>query len=123
MTRDSLGGPLMWTASHTPGATHSRSSATDRIEYSWPSSRLRATSPCVAATIRELSPGTVRSCTVSRYWRPTLPGVKAAGSHDTTTWGPLLKAGSPCSEAWPGAAAAPAGRASAIAMIRANRGR
>ncbi len=97
------------------GATHSRSSATTRIEYSWPSSRLSATSDCAAGTTRELSPGTVRSCTVTRYWRPTLAGVKAAGSHVTRTWGPLLKAGRPWSETWPGAAAAPAGRTSAIA--------
>ena len=67
MTRASLCGPLMWAVSHTPGATHSRSSATARTEYSWPSTSVRVASDADAGTIRELSPGTVRSCTVSRY--------------------------------------------------------
>ena len=34
VTRVSLGGPLMWAVSQMPGATHSRSSATTRMEYS-----------------------------------------------------------------------------------------
>jgi hypothetical protein len=70
--RVSLDGPLRWAVSQTPGATHSRSSATARIAYSWPSSSAKVVRVAGAATTREVSSGTVRSWTVSRYWRPML---------------------------------------------------
>src|SRR5262245_41200374 len=77
VTRVSLEGPFRWAVSHTPGATHSRSSATARIAYSWPSSSANVVPVAGAATTREVSSGTLRSWTVSRYWRPMLLGVKA----------------------------------------------
>ena len=71
-----------------------------------------------AGTTIEASEGTVMSWTVTRYCRPALPGVKAAGSHPTATWGPLAKAGSSSSVTGPGAAEAAAAGISSAAAAR-----
>ncbi len=117
VVRVSLGGPFVLAVSHTPGATHSRSSATTRIAYSRASRRVSVVLEDDAGTTNEARPGIVTSCTVTRYCRPTLPGVNAAGSQLTSTWGPFEKAGSAWIETCPGAAVAPAGRATAVATV------
>ena len=116
MIRVSLEGPLRWAVSHPPAGMHSRSSATILMAYSWPSRRAKVVPVAGAATTRDVSSGTVRSWTVTRYCRPTLSGVKAAGSQVSVTWGPFENAGSARSDTGPGTAvAAAAGRTSAAA--------